>query len=121
MSDPSVDLSVYCQSNTEDEAIYLFPDDFFAFQGHFPSHPILPGFITIGVVEHALGLMTKKSIRLDLVKKAKFKKSILPNDVVLVKIISQKWDRDRMTARIHVSTDGDLAADLSLSLLNSLV
>lgn len=60
----------------------LFPEDFVGFDGHFPGHPVLPAFIQILSTQCALEQRTGQTWALRRVKRAKFMKTVAPNQTV---------------------------------------
>ncbi|NLW48181.1 MAG: hypothetical protein GXY86_12720 [Firmicutes bacterium] len=58
------------------------PEDFDAFDGHFPGNPILPGITLLEIAGLALKLITKKPVRIQSVRKMKISGMILPNQVI---------------------------------------
>jgi 3-hydroxyacyl-[acyl-carrier-protein] dehydratase len=62
------------------------PDDFDAFDGHFPGEPILPGIIILEIANLALDLFVKKPVVLKNIKKMKISGVVLPNQVITCNI-----------------------------------
>lgn len=58
------------------------PEDFDAFDGHFPGNPILPGITLLEIASLALKLITKKPVRIQSVRKMKISGMVLPNQVI---------------------------------------
>jgi 3-hydroxyacyl-[acyl-carrier-protein] dehydratase len=54
------------------QAVYALPEDFIAFQGHFPAYPILPAFMQICMAQHVLSLALRRQLVLVRVGVAKF-------------------------------------------------
>ena len=55
------------------------PDDFEAFDGHFPGNPILPGVILLEIGQLALGLLLQQAVIIKHLKKMKISGVVLPN------------------------------------------
>jgi len=55
------------------------------FKAHFPSRPIMPGFINFEIVEDLF------SIKITKIKKAKFLKTVLPNQTLTYEKNSNKF------------------------------
>ena len=53
------------------------------FKSHFEDYPLVPAFLQIDIIGEILG---KKLIKID---RCKFKLPILPNDIVVYKIVKQ--------------------------------
>lgn len=62
----------------------LFGEDFVGFDGHFPGHPVLPAFIQILSTQCALQQRTGQAWSLRRVKRAKFMKTVTPNQRVIL-------------------------------------
>lgn len=58
------------------------PDDFDAFDGHFPGNPILPGIILLEIAKLTLELYINKSVIIRAIKKMKISGVVLPNQVI---------------------------------------
>jgi len=69
-------------SDQEYELTYRFGEDFAAFSGHFPGHPILPAFVQLLAGECALQLRLQRDLVLQRVKRAKFLKPIQPGQEI---------------------------------------
>lgn len=55
------------------------PDEFDAFDGHFPGNPILPGIVLLEIAKLALELLLEKPVELTYLKKMKISGVVLPN------------------------------------------
>ena len=68
----------------------FFKNDEYFFKGHFPHMPIVPGVILIEALAQTAGIIvsntfdnnTDKSVLFMSVSKAKFRKPVLPNDMI---------------------------------------
>jgi 3-hydroxymyristoyl/3-hydroxydecanoyl-(acyl carrier protein) dehydratase len=58
------------------------PDDFEAFDGHFPGNPILPGIVLLEIGKLGLQLWTKQSVVITSLKKMKISNVVLPHQVI---------------------------------------
>ena len=83
------------------------------FQGHFPGHPVFPGVLILEAMAQATALLDFKSNEREKDKllyyfvgidKARFKKPVLPGDVLIldVKLIQSKRDVYKFTATCKV-------------------
>ena len=63
-------------------ATFTFPEDFVAFNGHFPQQQLLPAVIQVELAVFVLSKELKKDVKLKTVKKAKFVSPIFPKDTV---------------------------------------
>lgn len=73
------------------------PDDFDAFDGHFPGNPILPGIILLEIGKLGLELFVKKSVTLKSIKKMKISGVVLPNQVISCAIKIDKNNDSRLS------------------------
>ncbi len=58
------------------------PEDFDAFDGHFPKNPILPGIVLLEIAKLALEVLLKKPVAIIYLKKMKISGVVLPNQVI---------------------------------------
>jgi 3-hydroxyacyl-[acyl-carrier-protein] dehydratase len=83
------------------------------FQGHFPDYPVFPGVLILEAMAQATALLDFKSNEREKDKllyyfvgidKARFKKPVLPGDVLIidVKLIQSKRDVHKFTATCKV-------------------
>ena len=71
-----------------------FNEDEYFFNGHFPNNPIVPGVIIVEAMAQTAGVVVsfklkeyaEKSVLFMSVNKAKFRKPILPNDIVTFEV-----------------------------------
>ena len=63
---------------------FIFPDDFGAFDGHFPGQPILPGVVQTLAAFTAIESQHGAPFKLRSIRKAKFAKQINPDERILV-------------------------------------
>lgn len=58
--------------------LYFIPENFPAFEGHFPGNPLLPAVCQMGLCADALSRQTGKPLEISAVARAKFMRPILP-------------------------------------------
>jgi 3-hydroxymyristoyl/3-hydroxydecanoyl-(acyl carrier protein) dehydratase len=58
------------------------PEDFIAFDGHFPEHPLLPGVVLLEIGQLAMELLLKQSICLQTIQKMKISGVVLPTQLI---------------------------------------
>ncbi len=56
------------------------------FSGHFPDNPILPGIAQLGMVSDLLQKTAAQQLKIDSVRRVRFKQIILPNARIQIKI-----------------------------------
>jgi 3-hydroxyacyl-[acyl-carrier-protein] dehydratase len=76
------------------EMTFSFDKGFTGFQGHFPQHPILPAFVQLMMGECAARIRTARNWRLSRIHKAKFMRTILPNQTMSVRWEEQPINND---------------------------
>tara|TARA_B100001057_G_C22272959_1_gene727695 strand:- start:35 stop:472 length:438 start_codon:yes stop_codon:yes gene_type:complete len=72
----------------------IFSSEEYFFKGHFPNNPIVPGVIIVEAMAQTAGIVVsyklreyaEKSVLFMSVNKAKFRKPILPNDIVTFEV-----------------------------------
>jgi 3-hydroxymyristoyl/3-hydroxydecanoyl-(acyl carrier protein) dehydratase len=72
------------------------PQDFAAFDGHFPGRPILPGIILLEIAGLALELHTNQPVVLKRIKKMKISSVVLPDQVINVTVKIDSRDSSRL-------------------------
>lgn len=89
----------------------VFPVTCCVFRGHFPSHPILPAIVQLGVVR----ALAEKALATQLVplsmEKIKFKEVITPEELFLIsmemKNTEQQWE---VHFQLHKEKQGSIAS-----------
>ena len=98
------------------------------FQGHFPGNPVMPGVLLVETMAQACGLMCLSATTEDAtggakvydtilmgVENAKFRRMVVPGDVLRVETWLTHRVRNMGKARGVVSVDGKTAAECVLS------
>ncbi|MGN0023965.1 MAG: hypothetical protein ACI351_00855 [Candidatus Avelusimicrobium sp.] len=68
-----------CFKHTEGAAfVYFIPENFPAFEGHFPNNPLLPAVCQISLCADAASRQTGKRLEVKSVARAKFMRPLLP-------------------------------------------
>jgi len=80
------------------EMTFSFDKSFTGFQGHFPQHPVLPAFVQLMTGECAVRIRTARNWRLSRIHKAKFLKTVHPNQPVSV-----RWDERPINNNLQCS------------------
>ena len=85
------------------------------FQGHFPNQPVLPGVLTIEMMAQAGSFLIlsqvenplKKNMFFSSVENAKFKKPIVPGDIlkIHIKLIKKRLGLCKFTGECFVKSD----------------
>jgi 3-hydroxyacyl-[acyl-carrier-protein] dehydratase len=90
-------------------------------QGHFPKNPLVPGVLIVEAMAQAcgvLGYMTLGSLEVCLlteVSKARFKRPVVPGDVMKFEVTLTKARKPFHWFRGVCTVDGELAASVDLS------
>jgi len=99
----------------EYELTLRFGEDFMAFSGHFPGHPIVPAFVQLLAGECALQIRARRNVVLRRVKRAKFLKPIQPDQNITVCWRERSLD-DGLEGRFTLLADGEKAATFTLEM-----
>lgn len=93
------------------------------FQGHFPDYPVFPGVLLLEAMAQATAILDVESNDRDMsnqlyyfvgVDKARFKKQVMPGDVVIIdaSLIQSKSDIHKFSAECRVDNKIVCTADL---------
>jgi 3-hydroxyacyl-[acyl-carrier-protein] dehydratase len=93
------------------------------FQGHFPDYPVFPGVLLLESMAQATAILDVESNNRDMsnqlyyfvgVDKARFKKQVLPGDIVIINasLIQSKSDIHKFSAECRVDNKIVCTADL---------
>ncbi|WP_131117701.1 3-hydroxyacyl-ACP dehydratase FabZ [Lichenihabitans psoromatis] len=93
------------------------------FQGHFPGRPVMPGILLIeGMAQtagalcvHSKGLARPKLVYFMTIDKAKFRKPVVPGDVVEYHLTKTAHRRNMWWYRGEAKVDGVLVAEALVS------
>jgi 3-hydroxyacyl-[acyl-carrier-protein] dehydratase len=91
-------------------------------QGHFPGHPIVPGVLLVEGAAQAAGVLGKmsygrdcKSFLLVEVSEARFRRQVVPGEVLTYKVRSSKQRAPFYWFEGEAFVDGELAAQMKFS------
>jgi 3-hydroxyacyl-[acyl-carrier-protein] dehydratase len=93
------------------------------FQGHFPDYPVFPGVLLLESMAQATAILDLESNKRDMsnqlyyfvgVDKARFKKQVIPGDIVIINasLIQSKRDMHKFSAECRVDNKVVCTADL---------
>ena len=93
------------------------------FQGHFPDYPVFPGVLLLECMAQATAILDVESNKRDMsnqlyyfvgVDKARFKKQVMPGDIVIINasLIQSKRDIHKFSAECRVDDKVVCTADL---------
>ena len=94
------------------------------FQGHFPKHPIMPGVLLIECMAQTAGALCisnleaaggRRSVYLMTIDNAKFRRRVVPGDVVEYHMTKLKNRRNMWWFRGEAKVRGDLVAEAVVS------
>ena len=95
------------------------PAELFAFQGHFPGQPIMPGVLIIEAMAQAGGVLTQLTLGRDAqsklfymvkVDKARFTKQVVPGDVLEMHVEIKRVIRNMAVYDCVAKVDGEVVA-----------
>lgn len=94
------------------------------FTGHFPHNPIMPGVLIIEALAQATGLLSMKTLTergedfgeyyLVGIDNARFKRSVVPGDQLLIEAICKKNKRNIWTFSASATIDGKLVVSADI-------
>ncbi len=97
------------------------------FQGHFPGRPIMPGVLIVEAMAQAGGILalvsekeedfSQKLILFRSIEKAKFRKPVVPGDVLNLHATVLKKRKGFITLDCKAIVDGEICAEAEVSAL----
>ena len=94
------------------------------FTGHFPHNPIMPGVLILEALAQATGLLSMKTLTdrgedfgeyyLIGVDNARFKRSVIPGDQLMVEAVYKKDRRNIWSFSAAATVDGELAVSADI-------
>jgi len=94
------------------------------FTGHFPHNPIMPGVLIIEALAQATGLLSMKTLTergedfgeyyLVGIDNARFKRSVVPGDQLMIEAICKKNKRNIWTFSASATVDGELVVSADI-------
>ncbi|ORU89670.1 MAG: 3-hydroxyacyl-[acyl-carrier-protein] dehydratase FabZ [Cycloclasticus sp. symbiont of Poecilosclerida sp. M] len=94
------------------------------FTGHFPHNPIMPGVLIIEALAQACGLLSMKTLTeqgetfgeyyLVGVDNARFKRSVVPGDQLMLEVIHKKNRRNIWSYSTQATVDGELVVSADI-------
>lgn len=99
--------------NREARVHFRFDSSLPIFTGHFPGNPLLPGALQIEMVRTASENVFGVSQKISSIYSAKFKRKILPDEVIVVHLTTQDAGEGTLT-RATLNVDGEVASLISL-------
>jgi 3-hydroxyacyl-[acyl-carrier-protein] dehydratase len=94
------------------------------FQGHFPSHPVMPGVLIIEAMAQTSAVLVMATLGQEAegrlvyfmsVDQARFRKPITPGDTVRIFVEKQRTHRNVWKFRGQARVDGKLMAEATYS------
>ena len=119
-----IDRIIACQPGESITALKNVTVNEPAFQGHFPGRPILPGVLIIEAMAQAGGVLShvtlgdidpKPLFFLAGVKNARFRRTVLPGDQLLVQVDVEKVKRGIWFYKCSARVDGQLAVSADIT------
>ncbi|MBP9753282.1 MAG: 3-hydroxyacyl-ACP dehydratase FabZ, partial [Proteobacteria bacterium] len=99
------------------------------FQGHFPNHPVMPGVLIIEAFAQTAGVLMFYSLQLDTpvdhqkiayfmsIEDAKFRKPVVPGDVLELKVTKQKERGNVFKYKGQAYVDNVLVSEATFTLM----
>lgn len=94
------------------------------FQGHFPGRPVMPGVLVIEAMAQAGGVLShvtlgdidpKPLFFLAGINKARFRRTVLPGDQLLVQVDVEKFKRGIWFYKCFASVDGQVVVSAEIT------
>lgn len=85
----------------KDDNTIEVPEKLFAFEGHFPNNPIVPGIYTLELAVECLAKKLQKKITLKKINRCKFNQPVLPGMKLKTKITLVTCDDNLQKAKIQ--------------------
>lgn len=93
------------------------------FQGHFPHRPVMPGVLLIEAMAQTAGAIcvgagddsTPSLVYFMTIDKCKFRKPVVPGDMVHFKVVKQRQRRNIWKFAARAEVDGELVAEADIS------
>jgi len=94
------------------------------FQGHFPSHPVMPGVLIIESMAQTAGVLVVESLGPEArgklvyfmsIEGAKFRRPVVPGDQMRVHVVKERSRGNIWKFRAEAKVDGKVAAEAVIS------
>ena len=95
------------------KAVFIFPEDFIGFQGHFPSHKVLPGVCHIQCVTLMFERAKERPVCLKEIIQAKYISPVLPSEEIVCVCSSTQEGAD-FILKATISRDNLKVSELKL-------
>lgn len=111
-----------CEPGVFADAVMRADEDAFFFRGHFPGNPVMPGIMilealaqTAAVILLTLEEYRGRTVLLAGVRNAKFLKSVVPGDTLVLHTEIKKRLGDLGSVRAEARVNGEICAEAELS------
>ena len=94
-------------------AVFIFPEDFIGFQGHFPSRKVLPGVCHIQCVTLMFEKAKERPVTLKEIIQAKYISPVLPSEE-LICVCSSAQEGRNFILKATLSRDSQKVSELKL-------
>jgi len=109
----AIDSSLQCVDPQSGRAQYVFERSFPAFDGHFPSFPMLPAVVSLICAEDAVARFAGNGWYVRRIRRAKFTRPVMPGNRVDA-VCTSDTRRGQENWRVHLKIAGEVVAKLDL-------
>lgn len=95
-------------------ASFIFPEDFVGFQGHFPSHKVLPGVCHIQCVTLMFERSKKRPVFLKEIIQAKYISPVLPSEELVCVCSNSGKEGEDIVLKATISRETRKVSELKL-------
>ena len=93
---------------------YRFNPEFIGFSGHFPGHPVLPGFVQVFMVMIMAEEVEGHPLKFLTLEKAKFQKEVFPGQEIKIEY-REKMVKGMKKVEATLTVDDNQAASFQLA------
>lgn len=91
------------------------PQDFPAFEGHFPGNKILPAVSSLQLVMHIIERTLNQSLCVEQISKSHFKKPIFPDEPIIIQM-DYEMEKEAIKIKANIKTNDSVKSSCNLIL-----